>query len=368
MTYKERIIATYEGREVDHLPRREFYFWDAAIARWLEEGMPEDWEEMNIFGFDESDSLGTGLGLGWTDSPFLPPYEEKIVADEGDYEIIQDPSGRHKRVFKGIRQGKMPQYLRFAVTDRNSWEEEVKPRLNPDTPERWVEFEKVKARLAAYPNEPPFLVTQGIIGGYMHLRNLFGPVGILYAFHDNPDLVRDVMENWLALMRTVLTRVLQVFSVDELWLAEDICYKAGMLISPDLFREFLMPYYQQLVQTLRGLNTRKLYFMVDTDGRAVDAIPLYLECGMDGMTPFEVAAEQDVVEVRKEYPDLIIFGGIDKRILATDPQSIDAELNRIIPFMKKHGRYVPHADHGVPNDVSFANYMHFRKRLMELDH
>jgi hypothetical protein len=33
--------------------------------------------------------------------------------------------------------------------------------------------------------------------------------------------------------------------------------------------------------------------------------------------------------------------------------------------MKKRGGYIPTCDHGVPAEVSFENYIHFRKRLQE---
>ncbi len=33
--------------------------------------------------------------------------------------------------------------------------------------------------------------------------------------------------------------------------------------------------------------------------------------------------------------------------------------------MKKRGGYIPQCDHGVPAEVSFGDYAHFRKRLQE---
>ncbi len=61
-------------------------------------------------------------------------------------------------------------------------------------------------------------------------------------------------------------------------------------------------------------------------------------------------------------------GGIDKRILAKGKEAIDKELERIIPFMVEKEGYYPTCDHDVPEDVSLGNYMHYRKRVMELDH
>ena len=86
---------------------------------------------------------------------------------------------------------------------------------------------------------------------------------------------------------------------------------------------------------------------------------------MDYMSPFEVASGCDVVALRKQYPELRMRGGFDKRILAQGKDAIDREVERIMPFMKEHGGYIPTCDHGVPEEVAFDDYIHFRKRLKE---
>ena len=52
----------------------------------------------------------------------------------------------------------------------------------------------------------------------------------------------------------------------------------------------------------------------------------------------------------------------DKRALAQGPAAIDAELTRVEPVIKDGG-YVPRPDHGLPPDVSYANYRYFMERL-----
>ena len=73
------------------------------------------------------------------------------------------------------------------------------------------------------------------------------------------------------------------------------------------------------------------------------------------------------VEIGREYPELHIRGGIDKRILARGSDAIDEMLDHIMPAMTKRGRYIPCSDHAVPSDVSLAGYLHYRKRVMAVD-
>lgn len=213
------------------------------------------------------------------------------------------------------------------------------------------------------------IIKEQVIGGFMYLRSLIGPTGLLYMFHDAPGLIHDCMQTWFYLADAITECHQQYVTVDELFLGEDICYNHGLLISPDMIREFLFPYYEQLIKNIRSRQidkTRHLYIKIDTDGLVTPAIPLYREIDMDVMIPFEVASGCDVVEIGKQYPDLAISGGIDKRILAKDNDEIDREVERILPVMHKRGGYIPTCDHGVPEEVPYKNYLHYRKRCVEL--
>ncbi len=107
--------------------------------------------------------------------------------------------------------------------------------------------------------------------------------------------------------------------------------------------------------------------LVDSDGNVDKLIPLWLEAGLDGVYPLEVAAGMDVVDLRRRYGErLVIKGGIDKRVLAQGKAAIDAELARVMPLVEQ-GRYIPTIDHAVPPDVPYANMCHYweqKKRLL----
>jgi uroporphyrinogen decarboxylase len=203
----------------------------------------------------------------------------------------------------------------------------------------------------------------------MYLRSLMGPLELLYMVCDNPKLIHECMQTWFNLADAVITEHQKHVTIDEIFFGEDICFKSGPLISPDMMNEFLIPYYHQLISNLKSRQLdkqRHLYVQIDTDGFCDPTIPVYMKgIGMDVMSPFEVASNCDVVRTGKEYPNLAVFGGIDKRILAESKDAIDRELERIMPAMIARGGYIPTCDHGVPEEVSLDNYMHYRKRMLE---
>ncbi|MCY3022804.1 MAG: hypothetical protein NTW87_27815 [Planctomycetota bacterium] len=351
------------------LYRAEFGYY--CMEAWQEQGLPKNatWEQLSwLFHYDKGATHGLGQ-LGWCEAAFEPAFEVKVIEDRGAHEIVQDYAGRHVLYFKGRRDGFMPEYVNHPVKDMRTWERDVKWRLDPATPARFAKLDERMKHAAAAAAEGQ-IIQQGLIGGYMYLRSLIGPEALLYMFYDNPTLIHACMRTWLELADAVTTRHQQYVTFDEAYLAEDICYNHGPLISPQMMREFLTPYYQQLLTNIKRRQIdrpRHLFVQIDTDGFANPTIPVYRETiGMDYMSPFEVAAGCDVVEIGRQCPDLLIRGGIDKRVLAQTTKDIDRMVERILPVLRERGGYIPVCDHGVPAEVPLANYLHYRKRCVEL--
>ena len=341
---------------------KEFGF--LTLDRWKKEGhIDENTDLDKFFGFDvQPFDLWT---LGWCETAFYPLFKEEILEDRGEHEVVRDFAGRHVLYFKGRRNGFMPEYIDHPVKDMKTWKDNVEWRMNPDSPERYLDFNNVISQ-AKQAKENGRFITQRVIGGYMYLRSLIGPESLLYAFYDNPELIHSCMSKWLELSDGVIKRYQREVEIDELFIAEDICYNVSSLISHDMIKEFLFPYYEQLISNIKKRQKKKnIILQVDTDGHIESVLDLYKSIGFNYFSPFEVASGCDVVEIRKKHPDILMLGGIDKRILARGKEAIDREVDRIMPFMKKCGGYIPTCDHGVPAEVSFENYVHYRKRISE---
>jgi uroporphyrinogen decarboxylase len=156
----------------------------------------------------------------------------------------------------------------------------------------------------------------------------------------------------------------EVKDIDCAMFWEDMCYKTGPLISPGMFRGFMLPHYKKVTAFLRnhGINLS----WVDCDGNIEELIPLWIEGGVTGFYPHEVAAGMDAVKLRKIYgKNIVMWGNVDKRALAKGRDAIDAELKRLAPVVEEGG-FIPLVDHAIPEDVSFENYVYYveqRKKL-----
>ena len=343
---------------------KEFGYY--CLDRWIAEGHIRSAEDLRgPCGFDEPGAHYLH-NLGGCEAPFVPAFDVEILEDRGAYELVRDFAGRHVLYFKGRRNGFMPEYVGHPVKDRKTWEELCKWRMEPRNPRR-IEMIGEALNAALPVARSGLIISQYIVGGYMYLRSLIGPTELLFKFYDEPDLIHDCMEAWYNVADFVTSEYQRELAFDEILFDEDICYNHGSLISPAMIKEFLFPYYTRLIANIkkRQKDARHVYVYVATDGYCPPVMPLYEKIGMDVMGPFEAASNNDVVEIGRMYPNLVITGGMDKRVLAAGKDEIDRMVDRIMPVMKERGGYIPTCDHGVPEEVSFENFIHFRKRLLE---
>jgi len=354
MNARERFIACSIGGPVDRFFRYEHGGWPTTIERWRTEGMPDndDWQMDPI--------VMLPINAGFTGTAYCPFFERTVVEETDTQIVVQDGDGVLKRVLKEHGDTSMPQFLRFPVENRGDWEK-IRPRLNPDSPERYGNWQELVRKHGNPARDYPVRVL--ICGAYGQLRNLFGEEGLAYAIYDHPDLIHDIMENWVELYTGIFRKVTVDIPLDNVMIWEDMACRNGSLLSPRHFREFILPRYQRLTGFLRQ---RMPTIWVDSDGDIRELIPLFVEGGVTSVMPFEVQAGMDIVAVRKQHGSAFgIVGGIDKRPLAESRDAIDAEIDRILPFFVESGGYLPCLDHTAPPNISYANWKYYLKRLRE---
>ena len=127
----------------------------------------------------------------------------------------------------------------------------------------------------------------------------------------------------------------------------------------------MLPRYRKITDLLHSYGVDVIF--LDSDGNLNELIPLWLEVGINFLWPFEVAAHNDVVAIRKKYgKNLIIGGGIDKRELAKGREATREEVMSKVPFLLEQGGYFPGVDHVVPPDITFENYCYFINTVREV--
>jgi len=358
-------------------------FWPETLEEWVKQGAPKQIIDpcflYDYFQFDHCHSLTqvksgigaamayqpSGLGYGitrWQRTPVVPSYEPRIILEDERTVTFTNGDSQTLRVFKD-NLTRMPIYLDWPVKDRVTWNE-LKKRLDPNTPARWPsDWKAYVQEMNKLGEEAPISLEIG--GFYGYLREWIGSERILYMFYDDPGLIEDMMEQILYLEIKVIKRTLKDIKVQEATFWEDMCYKSGSLISPAMVRKFMMPRYKKITDLLRSNGVDVIF--LDSDGNVEQLVPLWLEAGINYIWPFEVAAGNDAVALRKKYgKDLIIGGAIDKRALIKGKKAIREEVMSKVPFLLEQGGYFPSVDHLVPPDVTFENYCYYINLMREI--
>jgi len=353
-------------------------FWMETPGVWVSQGAPAELADprtlRDYFQFEHIRVLReiqTGLYMDkrlevlgqtyvYAIPPIIPTYEIRMLGEDEHTLSLINEGGQTVRIDKRDPQ-KMPMYLDHPVKDRTTWQE-YKKRIDPASPERFpADWEGYAARMNA--KEEPLLLNVGSFFGF--LREWMGLEPLLFALHDDPVLIEDMMDTLCEMEMVCITKALGKIRVDGAMFWEDMAFKTGPLISPKMFRRFMMPRYKRITDLLRSKGVDIIF--VDSDGNLTHLIPLWIESGINFFWPLECAAGNDAVALRKQYGrDAIRGGNIDKRVLITSRDAIREEVMTKIPYLLETSGYFPSVDHFVPPDVPFENFVYFINTMREV--
>lgn len=357
MTTRERFNKAMHWQKPDRLPNMDFGYWDEAIVKWHEQGLPKhvktniDVEEyLSLEGVESVPWLPVRNGL-------FPWFERKILEEKEECNIIQSEEGIICEIPKTGET--IPKYIRFGIETREDWERYKTERLDYTRSDRIGDINKAVEQ--AHTAGMPIRFDAGSLYGW--LRNWMGVENLSIAIMTERDWVEEMMEHLTEMTLYLIEKLLPEVQVDMAWWWEDMCFNKGPLISPMLFEELMVPRYKRITDALKkyGIDVN----ILDCDGCIYKLVPGWLKSGINCMFPIE-AAHTDPLKLRAEYGnDLLLIGGVNKIELIKGKEAIDREMERIQPLIEQGG-YIPTVDHRVPSDVSFENYLYYIEKKKEI--
>jgi len=359
----------------------EFGYYRDTLYRWYKEGLPTEtdyeklkgvnplpgmpggWGPVNIDLYPQDKDVAGYFGFNLKSAAvpldFTPFRKRKIISEDEDYILYVDEYGVKQKELK--KKMSMPLFLDYYVKERADFEvirscytENFEERMR----QNWISEVK-RYRRDGY----VIWLYNDYFGFFGVMRQLMGVERLSMMFYDDPGLIRDILDFYTGYVTRFWDYILGRIDVDYVLIWEDMAYRQTSLISPAMFREFLLPHYKELTSFLKKTSVKKIF--VDSDGNITSLIPLWIEGGVDGIYPMEVQSGMDVEKVRKEFPGLLMCGGIDKKALARTRKEIDGELDKAEAVLKTGG-YIPFADHGIPVNVSWENFRYYRNKLDNL--
>jgi uroporphyrinogen decarboxylase len=293
-----------------------------------------------------------------------PPLERKVLSETDTHTIVRDEEGNVVRLFKDDPARSMPEWLEYPMKGRQDWETTIRPRLDPKIPGRCPQGQDWQ-RYVLEVKDRDYALGLWCGSFYGWCRSFMGVERLSFAFYDDPGLVHEMCDHIADFAVELLTPILKDVRPDFAFLWEDMAGKAGPLCSPATYREFCLQPLKRVTDLLHRHGVGII--IVDSDGNNDALIPLWLEAGVTGLRPFEVAAGCDPVATRRRYgKDFVIQGAIDKRALSGSFEAIEREVLSKVPWLCLQGAYFPQVDHLVPPDVPLANYRHYARLLRQV--
>ncbi len=207
--------------------------------------------------------------------------------------------------------------------------------------------EKVGAdKAVVFSLQCPFRRSWNILGGMEHL---------LVAYLQNPQLVHTLAR--ISTDYTLEAIELGIkLGADIISLDGDLAYNTNTIMSPQHFREYIKPYYIEIVNYAHERNT--LIFK-HTDGDHAKITEDLLETGINGIHPIQPQC-LDIRDFKKEFGRRVcIMGNIDciETLVSKGPEDVEAEVIKTIAAAAAGGGYSLSSSTTIHPGVKPENYI-----------
>ena len=370
MTNLERAMNILHYKPADRLPAVHFNYWPELLTEWAEQGkIPAELAQGCHDGSAKEAELDRLIGwdFNWnhvvgTNNGLYPGFETKVLETLPDgSRRVQNHNGLIERIKPGITS--IPSEDDYLLKDREAFETLYRPKMQ-FTPER-VNVEAFRHFNEHRPKDVPVGFHVGSVLG--SVRDMVSVVGMSYLLYDeDEDLFADVVDTFADMQYECVKAVLETgakFDFAHYW--EDICFKNGPLLSPEIFDELCGKHYKKRNDLLHqyGIDIISL----DCDGVVDKLIPTWLDNGVNVLFPIEVGVWGDQFEAaRKKYGERVLgLGGMDKTALRRDKAAVDAEIERMKRLVSLGG-FIPCPDHRLMPGTKFELVQYYAEEIKKI--
>lgn len=201
------------------------------------------------------------------------------------------------------------------------------------------------------------------------LTDFFGMEECFVKMYSDPDLITTVMEKmteyYLATNKDLFEKYGEL--IDVMFFGNDMGSQLDCMISPDMFRELIFPYYKKLIDQAKGYGKK---IALHSCGAINKIIPDIINLGVDILHPIQAkATNMEADKLQENYGGQIIFmGGVDTQDLLPFGSIEDIE-KQVIRLRKIFGkRYICSPSHeALLDNVSAEKLLAMSKMATKVD-
>lgn len=204
------------------------------------------------------------------------------------------------------------------------------------------------------------IVAAGAVGGIFETCNLMRgfdqfPVDLMLDKKMAHTLLEKLTNYYIELMDAFLSVVGPYIHIVEM--ADDLGSQNNLLLSPELYKEMIFPYYKQEIDFIKSKTKAKIFH--HSCGSIIGAVDLLIDAGVDILNSLQPrAAGMDTTLLKDRFGEKLCFhGGIDIQEVMPNGnlEDIEGEVKRRIAIYAPGGGYIICAAHCIQDDVSPKN-------------
>ena len=132
---------------------------------------------------------------------------------------------------------------------------------------------------------------------------LRGMENLMVDYYFQPDNVHRLHEALLGVYIAYLRRAVREIKPDGFWTSDDLGHQTSLMMSPDVFRRFIKPYYKRLGDFIRKNN---LHWWLHSCGNNTEIMADLVEVGVTVFHPVQKGT-MDELAVAREFGDKLTF-------------------------------------------------------------
>ena len=175
-----------------------------------------------------------------------------------------------------------------------------------------------------------------------------------------PDIAEAISRRAMEFYKERAMRVIEASGgqIDIIGSGGDLGTQRGMMLSPDLWRNHIKSYSEQLIRPFKDMGLKTFYHSC---GSIVPVIEDFIEMGLDILDPIQPkAAEMEPEFLKNSFGTRLTFhGGVDEQELLPfgTAAEVRSEVERLIDILGKDGGYIVCAAHAIQPDTPVENIL-----------
>ena len=171
--------------------------------------------------------------------------------------------------------------------------------------------------------------------------------------YENRQLVEDMLE--VSTQHCVkLTKAMVKAGVDFVWPADDVAFKTGLFIPPNIMKEIFIP---RIARIMEPAINAGIPVMFHSDGKIDDIVEDLIDIGISCLNPMDPYGI-DYRQYKKKYGSRLCLSGnidIEFPLSKGTPEDIDKDVKAHMDVLKPGYGYVAMSSHSIVNYVPHEN-------------